>query len=144
MNLATLRTRTQRYVRDIAGKKFSTAELDDYINEGVDRLRSYIVFKNMPYANLADQVAYLPPAYHYMLALYGASRCFGVSGDFYQEDQRRNEFENMFADLIMQIENGDLIILDELGQQITDATNAIYYVQDTYFGGSSTTEETTI
>lgn len=140
MNLTTLRTRTQRYVRDIAGKRFSTNEIDAYINEGVDRLRSYSVFRGMPYPNVVDEISHLPQAYHYILALYASARCFGVDNDFYQEQQKRNEFENMFLELITQIENEDITILDTTGGGEGVEVELNFnrdYVEDEYFNPTS-------
>ena len=140
MELTTLRTRTRRYVRDTAAKRFSTEEIDAYLNEGVDRLRSYSVFANMPYLNVVDPITYLPEQYHYILTLYAASRCFGVDNDFYQEQQKRNEFENAFADLVVRIESGDISILNGDNEAV-DPSYQKDYVVDEYFNNTTSDDE---
>lgn len=144
MKLTTLRTRTRRYVRDVAGKRFPLAELDDYINEGVDRLRSYVTLSKMPYVNDTDEISYLPEQYQYILALYASSRCFEVDHDFYQAEQKRNEFENTFADLIAKIENDEIKIYDEQNVEITTSINPIDYVVDIYFNTTASDTESSI
>lgn len=139
MNLTELRTRTRRYVRDIAAKRFTNTEIDEYINEGVDRIRSYSTFKDMPYINAVDAISHIPTEYHYMLALFAAQRCFSADNDFYQEQSKRNEFENMFADLITRIEIGEITILDETFTEV--ANNWVNdAVTDVYFNGSTVAE----
>lgn len=134
MNLTDIITRTRYYVRDINSKRFPSDEIELYINEGIERLRSYQAFADMSYPTATEDVSYLPTEYHYILALFAASRCFGVDNDFFQEQQKRNEFETAFMELITKIECGDIYIKDiEYTQD---------YVVDEYFEGSVTTEET--
>lgn len=133
MNLTDLITRTRYYVRDINSKRFPSDEIELYINEGIERLRSYQAFADMGYPTATEDVSYLPTEYHYILALFAASRCFGVDNDFYQEQQKRNEFENAFVELITKIENEDVFV-----KTITWNEE---YVDDQYFGGSTTNEE---
>lgn len=141
MYLKDLILRTRSYVRDKSGKRFPSDEITDYINEGIDRLRSYNIFRDMPYVNDdADDIYYLPEEYQYALALYGASRCFAVDNDFYQEQQKRNEFENIFADMVARIESGEITISDMTGSKV-EYTYPIGYVVDEYFGGTNTTDE---
>ena len=140
MNLVNLRMRTRRYVRDLAGKRFPNDEIDAYVNEGVDRLKSYPAFRNMPYANLVDEISYLPAAYHYILALYASARCFGVDNDFYQEQQKRNEFENMFLELVVKIENNEITILDNTNTEVDLGWKADF-IRDEYFNASTTDDD---
>lgn len=136
MNLTELITRTRYYVRDIKEKRFDDKEIIIYINEGVERLRSFVAFEDMSYPTTTGVVGYLPYAYHYILCLFAASRCFGVDNDFFQEQQKRNEFETAFVELITKIECGDIYIKDiEYTQD---------YVVDEYFEGTSSDEDTLI
>lgn len=136
MNLTDLITRTRYYVRDINSKRFPSDEIELYINEGIERLRSYQAFADMSYPTATEDVSYLPTEYHYILALFAASRCFGVDNDFFQEQQKRNEFENAFMELITKIECGDIYIKDiEYTQD---------YVVDEYFEGTSSDEDALI
>lgn len=142
MTLIELRTRTRRYVRDIASKRFTEAEIDLYLNEAVDRIRSYPAFYSMPGLDVATPISFLPPQYHYILALFAASRCFGVDNDFYQEQDKRNEFESAFLELIIKIESGDITIYDDgATQEEVVIEYPVDYVSDEYFGGSSSTEK---
>lgn len=137
MDLKNLRKRVRFYVRDTNSKRFNDDEIDFYINEGIDRTRSHMAFTDMP--NLfdeTDEVNYIPENYHYILALFAASRCFGVDNDFYQEQDKRNEFENAFAELITKIENNEIYI-KEL-EYTSD------YVKDEYFDRSNADEDTLI
>lgn len=136
MNLTDLITRTRYYVRDINSKRFPSDEIELYINEGIERLRSYQAFSDMSYPTATKDVSYLPTEYHYILALFAASRCFGVDNDFYQEQDKRNEFENAFAELITKIENNEIYI--------KELEYAIDYVKDEYFDTSNTDEDTLI
>lgn len=124
--------RTRRYIRDVKSTRFEDEDIQDYINEGVDRLRSNIYLTNLPY--VVGEVLVLPQQYHYILSLYAASRCFGIDHDFYQEEQKRNEFENMFLELVIKIENGE-VDLDN------DYTYPIDFVTDVYFGNTTSNEE---
>jgi hypothetical protein len=133
MNLKDLRDRTRLYVRDSREKRFSDKELNSYINEGVDRLRAYYKLVDMPYVIEEMQVQYLPEQYHYILALYASSRCFGVDNDFYQEQEKRNEFESMFTELQSKVDNGEVYI--------TDYEHDAEHVIDEYFGITSTDED---
>ena len=136
MNLTDLITRTRYYVRDINSKRFPSDEIELYINEGIERLRSYQAFADMSYPTATEDVSYLPTEYHYILALFAASRCFGVDNDFFQEQQKRNEFETAFMELITKIECGDIYTKDiEYTQD---------YVVDEYFEGTSSDEDTLI
>lgn len=133
MNLKDLRDRTRLYVRDSREKRFSDEELNSYINEGVDRLRAYYKLVDMPYVIEEMQVQYLPAQYHYILALYASSRCFGVDNDFYQEQEKRNEFESVFTELQDRVDNGEVYI--------TDYEHDAEHVVDEYFGRTSTDED---
>ena len=143
MNLPELIKRTRRYVRDTTSKRFTDEEISEYINEGIDRLRSYPVLRDMPYIDMDDDIYYLPDEYHYMLALYASSKCFAVDLDFYQEVQKRNEFENLFDDLISKIESGYIDILDMTMNPI-DYTYPVDYITDEYFNTTSTDEDSII
>lgn len=133
--------RTRRYVRDKSGKRFASDEIMDYINEGIDRIRSYALFQEMPYINDdGDDIYYLPEEYQYALALYASSRCFGVDNDFYQEQQKRNEFENIFADLVARIECGEIKIADITGSEV-ECVYPISYVVDEYYNPTTATTD---
>lgn len=144
MDALKLRTRIRQYVRDTASKRFTDSDLNLYVEEAIDRLRSYPIFTDMPYlSDDDDELIYLPENYHYIVALYAASRCFSVDNDFYQEEQKRNEFESIFADLISKIEGGEVTINDITGNAVVP-NYVTDTVQDVYFNTSGTSDETGI
>lgn len=136
MNLQELRDRSRQYLRDTREKRFSDEELDSYLNEGVDRLRSYSALRDMPYLSEGVDVEVLPYEYHYILALYASARCFGVDNDFYQKQEKRNEFENMMMELIAKLESGEV----EIGTVFVGNE----YVIDSYHGRASSDEDDVI
>lgn len=136
MNLTDIITRTRYYVRDINAKRFASDEIELYINEGIERLRSYQALADMGYPTATEDVSYLPTEYHYILALFAASRCFGVDNDFFQEQQKRNEFESAFMELITRIENEEVYI--------KNMNWTSEYVTDEYYETATTDEEDTL
>lgn len=127
---------TKVYTRDTDSRIFTDADIRMFINQGIDRIKQYNVFESMEYlSNLSDTPKLLPSMYHYILALFSASRLFDTDERFYEGTEKRNEFEQVFADVVDRIENGSLIITDESGSVIDNTTNVIDHVVDVYFKG---------
>lgn len=80
-----------------------------------------------------DSVKLLPEPYHYMLALFAASRCYDMDERFYEGVEKRNEFEGLLEELISEIQCGNLEITDDEGNIIEDGTTYIDYIKDEYF-----------
>lgn len=136
MTLLSLREMTHIYARDTNGYVFPEDYIDLFINQAIDRLRQYPVFREMTYLESSkDEPAILPPQYHYMLALFAASRCFDIDERFYEGVEKRNEFEELLVNLLADIHSGTLDITDVDGDIIEDDTCCIEYVTDVYFNG---------
>lgn len=134
MNLLELREMTHIYTRDTNNYVFPDNYIDIFLNQAIDRLRQYKVFREMSYLKYGDdEVNFLPSQYHYILALFAASRCFDVDERFYEGVEKRNEFESLLDDLIADIQAGNITIIDNDGNIVDDETNYIEYVTDAYF-----------
>lgn len=133
MNRDELVIRTRKYVRDTTASIFAKQDIEDYINESIDRVKSVKALSGMKrLLNGNDTPAYLPEEYHYLLSTYAASRCFGQDERHYQSTLFMNEFENKLEELRTKIENGEVTIYDENGNAIKDE-NLIDYVKNEYF-----------
>jgi C4-type Zn-finger protein len=128
-------------MRDTAGKRFDEPTLEGFLEEAVDRVRTYSVFESMPYADDVLEVSYLPLKYHYLLAVYASSRLFELDNDYYQAVQRMNEFEHKFSELIDLIESGEVVIKDALGNAVINTSKATDTVSDVYFKTTGTDTE---
>ena len=138
MNLLDLRNMTRTMARDSNGYMFLAYMVDDYINQGIDRLKQTVVFRNMEHLNSDEDVPkLLPSQYHYLLSIFAASRCLEFDERHYEAVDRRNEFENLLSDLLSEIETGNLEITDDTDgdSKMETLNNGTYidYVTDTYF-----------
>ena len=134
MNLEKLRTMTHTLARDTNGYVFPQDTVDMFINMAIDVLREYPVFADMKPLELATDVPnYLPPRYHYLIALYASSRCFDMDERFYEGTEKRNEFEQKLDDLIADIEAGNITIYDDEGNEVKNTYIASDEVIDDYF-----------
>lgn len=137
MTLNDLIKMTRTYCRDNNSYVFTEANIKMFINQAIDRIRQYKVFGDMPYLNSkSEQVKFLPEQYQYLLALFAAHRCYDTDERFYEGIEKRNEFEQVFSDLINEIEAGNVIITDAEGEALTDddLPNYIEYIKNEYFG----------
>lgn len=134
MTLHKLREMTHIFARDTNNYVFTDTYIDMFLNQAIDRLRQYKVFEGMSYLEYSDdEVTLLPSQYHYMLALFAASRCFDIDERFYEGVEKRNEFESLLDDLIADVQAGNIVITDSEGNNVKDGTNYIEYVTDAYF-----------
>ena len=125
---------THIFARDTNNYVFTDTYIDMFLNQAIDRLRQYKVFEGMSYLEYSDdEVTLLPSQYHYMLALFAASRCFDIDERFYEGVEKRNEFESLLDDLIADVQAGNIVITDSEGNNVEDGTNYIEYVTDAYF-----------
>lgn len=139
-----MKLRIQSYTRDFFGTVFREIDFENYINEGIDRMKIDIVeLDTMPYLNDdADVPTMLPQSYHYMLALYASSRCYAQDEQHFPAGNYRNEFEDLLRELQAKIANGDIVIKNADGDVIVADTN-VEYVTDIYFAGYVSEEVTT-
>lgn len=134
VTLYKLREMTHIYARDTNNYVFSDIHIDMFINQAIDRLRQYKVFQGMSYLEYSDdEPILLPSQYHYLLALFAASRCFDIDERFYEGVEKRNEFESLLDDLIADIQAGNIVITDKDGNTVEDGSCYTEYVVDAYF-----------
>lgn len=134
MTLSDLIKMTRVYCRDNNNYMFTEDNIKMFINQGIDRIKQYRLFLTMPHLQyLEDEVTLLPDQYQYLLALFASSRCYDTDERFYEGIQKRNEFESLFAEMLAEIESGNLAISDSEGEQLDDVPNYIEYIKDRYF-----------
>lgn len=141
MTLNELIHQSRLFTRDTFSNVFQETDIITFINQGISRVRQYKPFRTMPYLTVkTESPGILPEPYHYLLSLYAASRLFDMDERFSEGTEKRNEFEYYFTDLIGEIQAGNVELMDAEGNVIDDTTNAVDYVTDTYFGGSTEEE----
>lgn len=134
MTLQELRDMTRAYARDTNSFMFTNTMVDMFINQAIDRLKHEPIFKGMvKLRDSGDEPILLPEEYHYILALFSASRCLEIDERFYEATERRNEFESLFTSLISEIEAGNLIITDADGNAVDNTACYVDYVTNEYF-----------
>ena len=142
MDLRNLISLTKLYVRDKNGYMFTSDECKLFINQAIDRLLQHPLFKGMIHLDIPEDVPIiLPPQYHYILALFAASRLYDIDERFFEGTQKRNEFEQIFNDLVTQVEEGSVQLTDGEGNPIELSETYSWfqdYVVDEYYGGTST------
>ena len=121
MTLSDLITRVRSYTRDTTGTLFTASDVKDFINEAIDKLRQIKELENIKHlSNDSDVIVLLPSQYHYMTAVYSASRCFSQDEQHYQAQTYMDEFMGLFSLVELGIKEGTISIYDENGQIIKD------------------------
>lgn len=142
MTLTELIAMTRLFARDLNGYVFTDIICTLYINQAIDRIKQYIVFDGMTHLSTGTDVPLLlPESYHYIIALFAASRCLDMDERFYEGTEKRNEFEDMLDELIAEIQSGNLVIVDALNATVEDTTTFVDYVTDTYFNDSTADDD---
>jgi len=133
MTLNDLIIRVRSYARDTSGSIFTKADVVNYINEGIDRMKIIPQLTGMTYlVALTDVAMLLPRQYRYLLAVYSASRCMFQDEQDSRSSTLMNEFETKLEELRSKIENGEIVITDINGLPIT-VTYETDYVVNEYF-----------
>ena len=133
MTLSDLITRVRSYTRDTTGTLFTASDVKGFINEAIDKLRQIKELENIKHlSNDSDVVVLLPSQYHYMTAVYSASRCFSQDEQHYQAQTYMDEFMGLFSLVELGIKEGTISIYDENGQIIKD-THEPDVVENVYF-----------
>ena len=136
MTFKELIDRVHNYTNDTTGTLFPSSMVKGFINEAIDKLKQIKELEGMTYLNSdTDMPKLIPNYYHYILSVYGASRCFSQDEQHYQAQTYMDEFLNSFSILELGIKEGNIIITDELGNLVT-GVNDFDYVIDVYFKGS--------
>ena len=136
MTFKELIDRVHNYTNDTTGTLFPSSMVKGFINEAIDKLKQIKELEGMTYLSAdTDMPKLIPNYYHYILSVYGASRCFSQDEQHYQAQTYMDEFLNSFGILELGIKEGNIIITDELGNLVT-GVNDFDYVTDVYFKGS--------
>ena len=136
MTFKELIDRVHNYTNDTTGTLFPSSMVKGFVNEAIDKLKQIKELEGMTYLSADTDVPKLiPNYYHYILSVYGASRCFSQDEQHYQAQTYMDEFLNSFSILELGIKEGNIIITDELGNLVT-GVNDFDYVTDVYFKGS--------
>ena len=133
MTFKELIDRVHNYTNDTTGTLFPSTIVKGFINEAIDRLKQIKELEGMAYLSSDnDTPILLPNYYHYMLAVYGASRCFSQDEQHYQAQTYMDEFSNLKTILELGIKDGSIVIVNNLGETISDVYE-FDYVVDVYF-----------
>ena len=121
MRLASLVARVRSYTRDTTGTLFTTSDVKDFINEGIDRLRQIKQLEGMKHlTNDMDEPNLLPSQYHYMIAIYSADRCFAQDEQYTPAQSYDDEFDTLFRTIELGIQDGRIVIVDKENNEIKD------------------------
>ena len=135
MILNELIQKVRRYTRDTTGSLFTQEDIADFCNEGIERMKQIVVlFKNVPLLRAnTDEVQIIPLEYQHLIAVYGASRCFSQDEQQYQASTYMNEFENKMEELLQKILNGEVVITDQNGDELSLEHMDLDGVKNVYF-----------
>ena len=121
MTLNDLVTRVRSYTRDTTGTLFELSDIENFINEGIDKLRQIKSLETMAtLTNDEQSVDLLPQQYHYCLAVYSASRCFSQDEQHYLAQTFAEEFNGLYDLIELGIKEGTIVIADDGGNVIND------------------------
>lgn len=133
MRLASLVARVRSYTRDTTGTLFTTSDVKDFINEGIDRLRQIKQLEGMKHlTNDMDEPILLPSQYHYMIAVYSAYRCFAQDEQYTPAQSYADEFDTLFRTVELGIQDGRIVIVDEDNNEVKndvdfDSVKNVYF-----------------
>ena len=128
MTLNTLIQRVRYYTNDRNGNIFGEDVIKSFINEAIDRMKDIKQFSDLQYpSDGLTEIPYIPSQYHYLLAVYSASRCFTMDEQDYKAGSLMNEFEVKFDELKKKIDNSEITI-----DGYTDV-NTNDYITNEYF-----------
>ena len=133
MRLVDLVLRVRAYTRDSNGALFTEEDINNFLNEGIDRLRKITELSEMKPLSLSSDVPILlPNQYHHLIAIYGASRCFTQDEQNSMAQVFMDEFEQKLSELEIGIKNGSIIIIDSEGNQVVsdefdDGVKNVYF-----------------
>ena len=135
MNRLDLIKRVRSHTRDLTSAVFREIDIIDFLNEGIDRVKSIIPeLRDMDYLVKNNQSPkYLPSRYHHLLAVYSTSRCFAQDDRHHQAAVLMNEFEFKLNELLVEIESGRVVIVDPDTGLPVDSAGGPEYVVDAYY-----------
>lgn len=139
MTLSEIIAKTRRNLNDQEGSIFKQVDIEDYINEGIDRVRSSVYFEDEPYLLVQSATPiYLPQQYHHLLAAYASARLFSQDERHYQSTTFMNEFEVKYEELITKIESGEITVTDSDGETVTADYEDDHVVEAYFYRGEVT------
>ena len=120
MTLLQLIQRVRALTRDLTNSIFREQDIVDFINEGINRFKQSIPELGVmpPLVALQEKTKILPNHYHHLLAVYATARCFAQDERHYQATTYMNEFEVKLEQLKSAIEAGEVVIVDENGDEV--------------------------
>jgi hypothetical protein len=121
MKKSDINRKVRGYTRDFSNTIYRQIDIDDYINEAIDRIREVIPeLQGMTYLTADSQKPILlPEQYHNLIALYAASRCFLQDERQYEAVTFMNEFEQKLDELKKNILDEIIVITDVDGNEVT-------------------------
>lgn len=121
MKKSDITRKVRGYTRDFSNTIYRQIDIDDYINEAIDRIREVVPeLQGMTYLTSDSQKpTLLPEQYHNLIALYAASRCFLQDERQYEASSFMNEFEQKLDEMKKAILDEIVIITDVDGNQVT-------------------------
>jgi hypothetical protein len=131
--------RVRAHTRDFNSVSFRQDDIIAYINEAIERVRQLVpqCMGMVPLlANLQEPIL-LPVQYQHLLAVYAAARCYGQDDRAYQASTLMNEFEVKLDEMIRNINSGDLVIVDENGDEVEYDGKKEYIDLKAYYGSRS-------
>lgn len=133
MTLNDLILRVRSYTRDTSGSIFTKADIVNYLNEAIDRIQTIQQLKGITYlVALTDVPTPLPNEYHYLIAVYSASRCMLQDEQDGRAGTLMNEFETKLDELKGKINNGEIVIKDADGNEVVTEIQ-VDYITNKYF-----------
>ena len=135
MNRTDLSLRTRSLVRDLTNSFFREIDINNYLNEGIERVGQVIpeLALMSPLREPLDEVGYMPKPYQHLLAIYCASRLCTQDERNYQAGIFMNEFETKLHGLKDAISSGDVDIIDPITGDIIDLFKEPEYVVNNYY-----------
>lgn len=138
MNRIKIVSRVRNLTRDFTNSIFRESDIIDFINEGIERFGQVIpqFVGVLPLTSSTQEPILIPERYQHLLAVYSAARCFFQDERAYQYTTLMNEFETKLNELKIDIENGEVVILDpSTGEPVVVVDNSVDYVDlDPYWG----------
>lgn len=139
MNRVQIVQRVRGLTRDFSNSIFREQDIIDFSNEAIDRMKQIIPeLRTLNHLLTSQQEPkLLPSQYHHLIAVYATARCFGQDERHYQATTHMNEFEVKLEELRTAIENGEVTIIDDKGNEIHADADVDYVDMKPYWNESA-------
>jgi hypothetical protein len=130
--------RVRANTRDLTNSVFREADIVNYINEGIDRMKQLVrdLRGEIYLLDTNDVPVYIPEMYQHLLAVYATARCFAQDERNYQATTMMNEFEVKLGEFVTAVQTGDVIITTPEGEPLPNTYPVEYVNTDSYWGDS--------